>query len=70
MNIQRLKRELEEQGISIPVLARKMGVSKKLIYSRFNMVTSFTQKEISMIAKILNLENEKIMAIFFADRVS
>ncbi len=70
MDIKRLKMELVRCGMSIPALAVEMGVSKKLIYSRFKEETSFTLREISQIATILNLDRCMIMDIFFAKEVS
>lgn len=70
MNIKKLKIELVRCGLSVPGLALKMGVSKKLIYSRINGETSFTQKEISAIARILGLDRNRIIDIFFGDEVS
>ena len=70
MNILELKREMARQNISIPQLAEKLGVSKKLIYSRFSGKTPFTQPEICHISKILQLDNNAIMRIFFSPKVS
>lgn len=66
MNISELRVEMARQNISIPQLAKKMGVSKKLIYSRFKGKTPFTQPEIYSISQILKLDNNAIMNIFFA----
>lgn len=70
MNIAELKAEMARQKISIPELAKKMKVSKKLIYSRFNGLTPFNHNEISLIIEILSLDKDKMMIIFFADLVS
>lgn len=70
MDIILLKKKLVEKGMSIPTLAKKMNVSKKLIYSRMQGKTSFTQKEISSISEILNLRKEEILGIFFSEKVS
>ncbi len=70
MDVKRLKMELVRCGLTIPGLAVEMGVSKKLIYSRFKEETSFTQREISQIARILNLDRSMIMDIFFSKEVS
>ena len=51
-------------------LAKKIGVSKKCLYSRLKGETSFKQEEIQKIASILGLNEEKIMNIFFAELVS
>ena len=52
------------------LLAEKMGIDKKTLYTRINGVTCFKQEEIAQLAKILGLNSDKIMSIFFADVVS
>lgn len=66
MNISELKAEMARKNISIPQLAKMLGVSKKLVYSRFKGKTAFTQPEIYRISKILELDCNAIMQIFFA----
>lgn len=68
MNILELKGEMARQNISIPQLAKQLGVSKKLIYSRFSGKTPFTQPEICHISKILKLDNKAIMKIFLLQK--
>ncbi len=70
LNISELKAELARRDISVPTLANAMGISKKRLYSRINQKTSFTQKEISLIGKILGLDNQAILRIFFDSKVS
>ncbi len=70
MNISELNAELARKNISIPELAKLMGVSKKLIYSRFKGETSFKHDEICKIVNILSLSQEKMMLIFFSRQVS
>lgn len=70
MNISELKAEMARQNVTIPQLAEKISVSKKTLYSRFKGDTCFTQPEIAAIARVLELSNTKIFAIFFASEVS
>ncbi len=70
MNISELNAELARQKISIPELAKSMKVSKKLLYSRFKGETSFKHDEICRIIEILKLDQQKVLLIFFADKVS
>lgn len=70
MNIDNLNAEIARRRLTIPVLAEKMGISKKTLYSRIKQQTSFTQKEIVSISKILNLNDQQIMDIFFNHSVS
>lgn len=70
MNINDLNAEIARCNLSVPKLAELMGISKKTLYSRMDGKTAFSQPEIQKIAKILNLNQEKILCIFFADSVS
>jgi len=40
------------------------------MYSRINGHTDFKQSEIALISKVLELNQDEIMSIFFADMVS
>ena len=70
MNTDDLNAEIARQGLTKPQLAQKMGISKKRLYSRLKGETTFKQEEIQKIASILQLDNDKIMNIFFAELVS
>jgi transcriptional regulator with XRE-family HTH domain len=70
MNISELKAEMARKNISIPKLADLIGINKKTLYSRFSGTTVFNQAEIAAIAKELNLSDEDILNIFFAEKVS
>lgn len=70
MNTNDLNAEIARCGLTKPELAKKIGISKKCLYSRLRGETSFKQEEIKKIAFILNLDEGKIMNIFFADLVS
>lgn len=70
MNFCELSAEMARQHISIPELAKRMKVSKKLMYSRFKGETSFKHDEICKIINILALDQQKVLLIFFADKVS
>lgn len=70
LNILDLKAEIARCDLTIPKLADMIGIDKKTLYSRISGETSFKQTEIVKISQALNLTEEKIMAIFFADVVS
>lgn len=70
MNINDLNAEIARCNLTIPKLAELIGMHKKTLYSRMKCETSFTQPEIVKISEALHLTQEKIMAIFFADKVS
>lgn len=64
MNINELKGEIAKNGLSIPKVADLLGMSRKTLYSRVEGTTPFTQREISALAKLLNLDSTKMMVIF------
>ncbi|WP_294408393.1 helix-turn-helix transcriptional regulator [uncultured Ruminococcus sp.] len=70
MNINDLNAEIARCGLTIPKLAERVGMDKKTLYSRMKGETAFKQPEIASISKILNLSQDKILSIFFADSVS
>lgn len=67
MNAFDLKAEIARCDLTIPKLADMIGMDKKTLYSRISGETSFKQTEIVKISQVLNLGEEKIMHIFFAD---
>lgn len=70
MDVCALKQALWRQGLTIPKLAQRMGVSKKLIYSRVKGETAFKQTEICNIQEILGLSSKEMIIIFFDNQVS
>ena len=70
MNYDDLNAEIARCGLSIPKLADKIGIGKKALYSRMRGETSFNQAEIAKISKVLNLDGNKILSIFFNSQVS
>ncbi len=69
MNINDLRAEIARNNLSIPKLAKLIDMNKKTLYKRINGEVSFTQKEILAISRVLNLSPDKIMSIFFAEKV-
>jgi hypothetical protein len=50
---------LQMQKISKPELAKRMGLSDKAIYNKFNNPDLFTRREIVILARILHLTDEQ-----------
>ena len=70
MNIANLKAEIARKNLSVPQLAKLINMDKKTMYSCINGHTDFKQSEIALISKVLELNQDEIMSIFFADMVS
>lgn len=70
MNENELKAAIARNGLSIPKLAKEIHIGKKALYQKVKGRSQFTQKEICSISKILHLEEEDVLQIFFAELVS
>lgn len=66
MNYKELKAELVRNDLSIPEFAKRLGLSKKAMYERFNGKVPFKQNEIFKAKSLLNLSDDRIISIFFA----
>ena len=55
---------------TIPKLAEKIGIGKKALYQKFKGITQFTLPEIRSICSVLNIQGERILEIFFNDKVA
>lgn len=64
-----LNKEIEESGITITAIAKKIGITREGFYKKLNNETEFKASEISALQRILNLSNEKRDEIFFANKV-
>lgn len=70
LDFSELRAEMGRNNLSIPKLAKLIGMDKKTLYARFNGVVAFKQPEIYSISKVLNLSDTQIFNIFFANEVS
>ncbi len=71
VNINLLKGKIVERGLSIPELARIMGIDKATFYRKINAGgTKITVGEAALIAKVLRLNSIELNAIFFDSKVS
>ena len=61
--------EIDESGMSITAIAKKMGITREGFYKKLKNETEFKASEIVALQKILNLSNEKRDEIFFATKV-
>lgn len=67
MNPNELKAEIARNNMSVPILAKKLGISKKAMYQKISGETQFKQKEIAAIRNILGLSEKAVITIFFAN---
>ena len=70
MNINELNAELARKGLSVPKLAEKIGIGKKALYQKFKGITQFTLPEIRAICVALDIQGNRILEIFFNEKVA
>lgn len=62
----KLKSYLVRDGITVPTLAKYLGICVATLYKKMHDST-FTQREMKCIAKVLKLSDREFLDIFFAD---
>lgn len=70
MKLNELKAEIARNGFTIERLASEMGISRTSLWRKFNNPNNFTLKEITDIARILNVNKQRILEIFFTEKVN
>lgn len=70
MDIKKLKAEMILKDLSIPKMATEIGIGKKALYQKMKGVTQFTLPEIRAICALLDISGEKILDIFFNEKVA
>lgn len=70
MNINEFKAEIVRNGLTIEEFADKANFKRTTLWRRLSRPDEFTLAEIILSAKALNLNNNRISEIFFADKVS
>lgn len=66
LDVDKFKGAVAEQGLNQRQLARMLGISENTMYSKVKKGV-FGSNEISQMAKLLHLDNGKIVEIFFAN---
>lgn len=61
-----LRKVIDESGISITYLAKKLGISREGFYKKLNGDTEYKASEIFKLQKILHLTDKTRDKIFFA----
>ena len=67
VNVNKLKGKIVENGLTIGILAEKMGIDRSTLYRKINNNGEmFTIREANLICSILNLDAHEATAIFLA----
>ncbi len=76
MNINALKAQIALKGISVDQLLKALkktsavSMSRSAFYRKLNGTSEFDRKEILALCKVLDIKEEKIVEIFFKEKVS
>lgn len=71
VNINKLKGKIVENGMSIDLLAQKIGINRATLYRKLNSDgETLLISEANAIVTALNLSAEEAMAIFFSSVVA
>lgn len=66
---QLLKAKINDSGLKFNFIAQELGITVYGLYKKVNNQTEFKASEISKIKQILNLDQNEVEAIFFANSV-
>ena len=70
MNVRELKAQMIRRGKSVDQLCASCGISKTSWFRKTTGATQFTQGEISILRRELDLDPDQTMLIFFDSKVS
>ncbi|MBQ9047409.1 MAG: hypothetical protein IJ120_05880 [Solobacterium sp.] len=70
MNLQLLKARMVEKGVDDTQIASALGINISTLYRKKSGESDFYRKEIQIIKMVLNLSDEDVRNIFFADCVA
>ncbi len=65
-NVILLKKKIDESGLKTAFIAKECGLSTQGLYNKINGKTEFTQYEIAVLKKLLDLTNDEAETIFFS----
>lgn len=69
VDIEKLKKEMKETGLSMTVIAKKSGIIRETLYNRLNGIGEFTASEIIGLSRALRFDRNKREDIFFNENV-
>ena len=70
MKLNELKAEIARKEMTIDVLADKAKIKRGTMYRRFSNTGGLTLSEIKSISDVLEINGDRIMEIFFDEKVS
>lgn len=70
MKVNELKAEIVRNGMTLEKFADKVGLARTTLWRRLSNPNELTLIEIRAMAEVLQLSKEKIVDIFFTEKVS
>ena len=70
MNATELRVEMVRAGKSVEDISRELGVAPTTLYRKMDGKSDFGLSELKVIKKILNLDDDAVKRIFFADELN
>jgi len=64
-----LKEYIAKSGLKLNFIAGSIGITRYALYLKLNNKSPFKSAEMFKLAELLNISNNKMKAIFFADNV-
>lgn len=65
VDIKKLRKAMDESGMTIVAISEKTGILRETLYNRMKGRGEFTASEITALAKVLRLHREERDKIFF-----
>lgn len=68
--VNKLKGKVVEQGLTMTAFAKEIGMDYSSLYRRLDGQVSFTVSDVETITRVLHLDSEEIVGIFFAKDIA
>ncbi len=65
MNLDLLKKRIEESGLKQIFIAEQLGIDRASLYNKLNGKSEFTMKEIVNLSRVLHIDDKEKLHIFF-----
>ena len=66
VDLEKLKKRIDDSGMTMVAIANKSGIIRETLYNRLNGRGEFTASEMMSLSRVLNLPNVDRDDIFFA----
>ena len=69
-DIQMLKEEFKDSGMTMTAIAEKSGIKRETLYNRLKGLSEFSASEIVALTEVLHLSKEKRDKIFLSGKLN